>query len=34
MEETFENTCDAFMNEVRIEDEILLEPKEMGSLRT
>jgi hypothetical protein len=29
-----ENTCDVFMNEVRIEDEILLEPKEMGSLQT
>jgi hypothetical protein len=29
-----ENTCDVFMNEVRIEDEMLLEHEEMGSLRT
>jgi hypothetical protein len=36
MEESSENetTCDVFMNEVRIEDEMLLEPKKMGSLQT
>jgi hypothetical protein len=28
-----ENTCDVFMNEVRIEDEMLLKPKEMGSFQ-
>jgi hypothetical protein len=33
MEQYFknENTCDVFMNEVRIKDEILLEPEKMGS---
>jgi hypothetical protein len=36
MEQFFENenTCDVFMNEVRIEDEVSLEPNEMGSLQT
>jgi len=36
MEESSENetACDVFMNEVRIEDEMLLEPKKMGSLQT
>jgi hypothetical protein len=29
-----ENTCDVFMNEVIIEDEMLLDLKEMGSLQT
>jgi len=29
-----ENTCDVFMNEIGIEDEIFPKPKEMGSLRT
>jgi hypothetical protein len=29
-----ENTCDVFMNEVRIEDEILPKPEEMVSLQT
>jgi len=29
-----ENTCDVFMNEVRIEDEILPKPEEMVSFQT
>jgi hypothetical protein len=35
MEQSFKNknTCDVSMNEVRIEDETLLELEEMGSLR-
>jgi len=35
MEKSYENenTCDVFMNEVRIEDEMLLEHEEMGSLQ-
>ncbi len=28
-----ENTCDVFMNEVKIEDEMLLKLEEMGSLQ-
>jgi hypothetical protein len=28
-----ENTCDVFMNEVRIEDEMLLKLEEMGSFQ-
>jgi hypothetical protein len=28
-----ENTCDVFMNEVRIKDEMLVKPKEIVSLR-
>jgi hypothetical protein len=36
MEESFENenTCDVFMNEVRIEDEMLVEHEELVSLQT
>jgi hypothetical protein len=36
MEASFENenTCDVFMNEVRIEDEMLLELEEMNTLQT
>jgi hypothetical protein len=36
MEQPFENenTCDVFMNEVIIKDELLLELEEMGSLQT
>jgi len=36
MEQSFknENTCDVFMNEVRIEDEILPKPKKMVNLQT
>ncbi len=29
-----ENTCDVLMNEVKIQDEMLVEPKEMVSLQT
>jgi hypothetical protein len=29
-----ENTCDVFMNEIRIKDEMLLELKEMVSFQT
>jgi hypothetical protein len=29
-----ENTCDVFMNEVKIEDEMLVEFKEMVSFQT
>jgi hypothetical protein len=28
------NTCDVFMNEIKIEDELLLELEEMRSLQT
>jgi hypothetical protein len=28
-----ENTCDVFMNEVKIEDEMLSKPEEMGFLQ-
>jgi hypothetical protein len=36
MEQPFENenTCDVFMNEVTIKDELLLELEEMGNLQT
>jgi hypothetical protein len=36
MEESFgnENTCDVFMNEVRIENEMLVELEEMVSFQT
>jgi hypothetical protein len=36
MEEYFENenTCDVFMNEVKIKDEMLLELEKMGSFQT
>ncbi len=27
------NTCDVFINEVRIKDKMLLEPKEMGNFQ-
>jgi hypothetical protein len=35
MEQSFENenTCDVFINEVRMEDEMLLECEEMGNLQ-
>jgi hypothetical protein len=29
-----QNTCDVFMNELRIEDEMLLKPAKMGSFQT
>jgi hypothetical protein len=29
-----ENTCDVFMNEIKIEDEMLVELKEMVSFQT
>lgn len=34
MEQSSENknTCDVFINEVRIKDKMLLEPEEMGNL--
>jgi hypothetical protein len=31
---TNQSTCDVFMNELRIEDEMLLKPTKMGSLQT
>jgi len=36
MEQYFlnENTCDIFMNEIRMEDELLLELQENGSIQT
>ncbi len=36
MEQSFknENACDIFMNEVKMEDEPLLEPQENGSAQT
>ncbi len=33
MKKSFENTCDAFMNEVRIEYEFFPKPKKMESFK-